>query len=217
MLFNIDHIINDKYKIIDLAGAGGFGEVYKVKDLTSNDIKAIKCLLPQIAAERPELNESFDKEAHAAMEVEHKNVVRIFSIEETTFKNNPVKFLTMEYSEDGDLDKFLRNQETFLTEENIIDWMKQLLLGLKAVNEKLIHRDLKPKNILIFGDVLKISDFGLLRFIEESTRTLTFKGCGTPQYMAPEIWEDLSPTILVDQYSMGIIYYVLCSHGKIKN
>jgi len=211
MLFPKSHIINDKYEIIEWAGDGGFGEVYKIKDLASNDIKALKCLLPQVVAAQPELIDLFDKEAYAAMQVEHKNVVKIFSVEETNYQNNKVKFFTMEYTEDRDLDNFIENHNTCLPKEQLLDWMKQLLSGLKAISEKLIHRDLKPSNILIFNNTLKISDFGLSRFIEESTRTLTFKGGGTPQYMSPEVWENKSPTPLVDQYSMGIIFYVLAT------
>ena len=211
MLFNLGHIIDDRYEIIDLIGSGGFGEVYKTKDITLEDFNALKCLLPQIVEEQPELVEMFDEEANAAMQVEHPNVVRIFSIEESNFQNERVKYFTMEYSEDGDLGKFLRNQETYLTIEKLKDWINQLLLGLKAINKKLIHRDLKPGNVLLFGNSLKISDFGLSRYIEESTRTLTFKGGGTPQYMAPEVWEQASPTHLLDQYSMGMIFYVLAT------
>lgn len=211
MFFTIDHIINDKYKIIDWIGEGGFGEVYKIQDLASNEVKALKCLIPQFVEDNPEYADLFAKEAKATMQVENMNVVEIFSIEETVYRDYQVKFFTMEYAEEGDLDKYLKQQETYLYEEKLLDWMKQLLLGLKAVNEKIIHRDIKPKNILIFGEVLKISDFGLSRFIEESTRTLTFKGMGTPLYMAPEIWEKFSSTILVDQYSMGMVFYVLAT------
>lgn len=211
MLFNISHVIDNKYKIIDWIGDGGFGEVYKIQDLISKDFKALKCLLPQFVEEHPELADLFDKEAKIAMQVDNKNVVKIFSTEKTAYRDNQVKFLTMEYAVDGDLDKYLKRQETYLSKEELFEWIKQLLLGLKAINKKLIHRDIKPKNILIFGNILKISDFGLSKFIEESTRTKTFKGMGTPLYMAPEFWENLDTTISVDQYSMGIVFYVLAT------
>ncbi len=211
MIFSLGYIINEKYEILDLIGSGGFGEVYKVKAVDTNDILALKCLLPQIVAEQPELVDIFDDEANAAMQVAHTNVVEIYSNEETEYQGNKIKFFTMEYSDSGDLDEFLKRKETYISLENLKDWIKQLLSGLKAINEKLIHRDLKPQNILIFGNTLKISDFGLSRYIEESTRTLTFKGWGTPQYMAPEIWNDLTPTPHVDQYSMGMIFYVMAT------
>lgn len=209
MVFNLGHIIYDKYEIVDLIGSGGFGEVYKIKDLDSEDLKALKCLLPHLAEELPELEDMFDEEANASMKVKHQNVVQIFSLEETSFKNKEIKFFTMEYSEDGDLSSFLRKLDTYLSIDNLTEWMRQLLLGLGAINELIIHRDLKPENILLFGNLLKISDFGLSKYIEETTRTFTFKGWGTPQYMAPEIWENISPTHLVDQYSMGMIFYYM--------
>jgi len=209
MLFSMGDVINRRYKINQLIGSGGFGEVYKVEDLSSGEQKALKCMLFEIIDEQPELVQLFDREVHAVMRVEHVNVVKIYSVEETTCHEKPVKFFTFEYAPNGDLEGYIKKQAAFINNEKLLSWISQLLSGLRAINKELIHRDLKPSNILIFGDVLKISDFGLSRLLEESTRTLTFKGWGTPSYMAPEVWENLAPTTAVDQYSMGLIFYVL--------
>ncbi len=211
MFFKIEHVINDKYKIIDLLGSGGFGEVYKIRDLASSEFKAMKCMIPDLAEEHPELIDMFVKEANATMKAQNQNVVQIFSIEETSCKNKKVKFFTMEYSKDGDLYSFLAYRDSYLSIDNLTEWMRQLLLGLRAINQFIIHRDLKPENILLFSNILKISDFGISKYIEETTRTFTFKGGGTHKYMAPEIWGNISPTPLVDQYSMGMIFYVLAT------
>ena len=209
MIFEPGNIINEKYEIIDFIGEGGFGLVYKIKDLEVEEFRALKCLNPQLVEDCPDLISSFDREVNAIKQVNHENVVKIFSVEETEFEKNKVKFFTMEYTSEGNLSEFLKQQDTYLSEEKLLRWVTQLLLALTAINEKVIHRDIKPENILVFGENVKISDFGLSRFIEESTRTLTFKGLGTPLYMAPEIWENATPTISIDQYSMGLVFYFM--------
>ena len=209
MIFEPGNIINEKYEIIDFIGAGGFGVVYKIKDLEVEEFRALKCLDSRLVEVYPDLISSFDREVNAIKQVNHENVVKIFSVEEMEFENNKVKFFTMEYTSEGNLSKFLKQQDTYLSEEKLLRWVTQLLLALTAINEKVIHRDIKPENILVFGENVKISDFGLSRFIEESTRTLTFKGLGTPLYMAPEIWENATPTISIDQYSMGLVFYFM--------
>lgn len=211
MIFNVGHIINSRYKIIDQVGVGGFGEVYKVVDLNSDNLIALKCLLPQLVEDTQGVVDMFKREALAAKKISSENVVSIFAVEETELRDKIINYFTMEYASDGDLDSFLKRQESYLSTEQLAHWMRQLLLGLRAVNVEIIHRDIKPKNILLFGDVLKISDFGLSKFIEQSTRTLTFKGFGTPLYMAPEVWENLSVTAQLDIYSMGMVFYLMAS------
>ena len=78
-------------------------------------------------------------------------------------------------------------KEKFI-ESELINIYSSLISGMKAINEKVIHRDIKPENILFRDDVLKIADFGLSKIIDEKTRTSSFKGWGTPKYIAPEAW-----------------------------
>lgn len=80
---------------------------------------------------------------------------------------------------------------------------------MKSINEKLVHRDIKPENILICNGIYKITDFGLAKVASESTRTMSFKGYGTLQYIAPEAWKSEKNTIQMDIYSMGIVFYEL--------
>ncbi|MBR7513174.1 protein kinase family protein, partial [Mycobacterium tuberculosis] len=87
---------------------------------------------------------------------------------------------------DKTLAEFLRNQNTLLSEDECLGIFYQLIDGIEAINAELVHRDLKPENILIDRGVFKISDFGLAKIAEDKTRTKTFKGWGTPPYIAPE-------------------------------
>jgi serine/threonine-protein kinase len=80
-------------------------------------------------------------------------------------------------------------------------------LGLECLHGKIVHRDLKPENILVAGDILKIGDFGLAKFVDEATKTLTFKGSGTPRYMAPEIWRGLHASPAADLYAIGVMLF----------
>jgi eukaryotic-like serine/threonine-protein kinase len=85
--------------------------------------------------------------------------------------------------------------------------MRQILKGLKVLHTKTIHRDLKPENVLVSGDKLKIGDFGLAKFVDEATRTLTFKGSGTPRYMAPEVWMGQHAAQATDLYALGVMFF----------
>lgn len=87
----------------------------------------------------------------------------------------------------------------------------QLSKGMECINAVLVHRDIKPDNILINNDVLKITDFGLAKYVEATTRNVTFKGFGTLQYCAPEVWKNEKNTLQMDIYSMGIVFYELAT------
>jgi eukaryotic-like serine/threonine-protein kinase len=85
--------------------------------------------------------------------------------------------------------------------------MIDIAQGARAINERLIHRDIKPDNVLIEASKLKIGDFGISKFVDESTRLHTFKGAQHIAYMAPEGWQNQANTILIDVYSVGLIFY----------
>ena len=89
--------------------------------------------------------------------------------------------------------------------------MIDIAQGAQAINEKLIHRDIKPNNILIEGGKLKIGDFGISKFVDESTRLNTFKGGQHVAYMAPEGWQNQANTFKLDVYSVGLVFYQILS------
>ncbi len=104
-----------------------------------------------------------------------------------------------------------KKSESFFSDREIIAMYKQLICGMKAINENLVHRDIKPDNILIKDSMLKVSDFGLSKVVADKTRTGTFKGFGHLLYMAPEGWTMEKNTIQMDIYSMGLVFYEIAT------
>ena len=120
----------------------------------------------------------------------------------------------MEYADNGTLRDILNQRKrtnSFYSTEELFGIFRQLANGMSDINSLLVHRDIKPENILLCGSVLKITDFGLSKVAVEKTRTITFKGGGTPLYMSPEAWDYSKNTIQMDIYSMGIIFYELAA------
>lgn len=204
----------ETYSIEEYIGSGGFGEVYRATDFRDQSVKAIKVLKPEVVEASPEFIQFLTREAEAAAQIEHENVVKIYGTYHTPLRDMLIHYIVMEYIEGGDLRAVLRGLRAagqHLDPDRLLDWMHQLLSGLGAFSSTLVHRDLKPENILVKGSVLKISDFGMAKFVEEATRSKTLKGAGTPQYMAPEAWGLRDADWRADQYSMGVIFYELCT------
>lgn len=113
---------------------------------------------------------------------------------------------------DGTLTSLIENQKkTGVQFEKafLLNVFAQLAEGMREISKFLVHRDIKPDNILICNGKMKISDFGLSKLAGENTRTLTFKGYGSTKYVAPEAWNNDKNTIQMDIYSMGIVFYEL--------
>jgi hypothetical protein len=89
----------------------------------------------------------------------------------------------------------------------VVQDFRQILAGLAVLHTRIVHRDLKPENVLVAGGKLKVGDFGLAKFVDEATRTLTFKGAGTPRYMAPEVWFGQHATTATDLYAIGVMLF----------
>jgi len=219
MILDIPSRLSDEqgkeaYSIDEYIGSGGFGEVYRATDLRDQSVKAIKVLKPELVESSPEFVQFFTREAEAATQIEHENVVKVYGAHQAPLDDMQIHYIVMEYIERGDLHAVLRGlraAEQYLDLDKLLDWMHQLLSGLAAFSSKLVHRDLKPENVLVKDSILKISDFGMAKFVEQATRTETLKGAGTPQYMAPEAWELKNVDWTADQYSMGVIFYELAT------
>lgn len=212
MIITIGSKIRDgdgnQYVLDDLLGSGGFGNVYKAHRESNNAIFAVKILLSSFGSQDSML--AFQNEIHQTVMVSSDHVIKyVYAHDGMKFAEYP-PYIIMEYADGGTLTKFIEQQKkTGKPFENnfLVEAFLQLAEGMKEISKTLVHRDIKPDNILISNGQLKISDFGLSKLSGENTRTLTFKGYGTAKYVAPEAWDNDKNTIQMDIYSMGIVFY----------
>lgn len=194
-------VVAGRYRIVALLGRGGMGEVYRADDLKLGQSVALK-FSPDELARSPQRLARFHHEVRVARQVSHPNVCRVHDIAEVDGQ----PFLTMEYIDGQDLAALLR-QVGRLPEDTGIQLARQLCLGLAAAHEKgVIHRDLKPHNIMIDGrGRVRITDFGLAGFAHEwDAADLR---AGTPAYMAPEHLAGKEITLQSDLFALGLIFY----------
>jgi serine/threonine-protein kinase len=201
-------LLGGRYRISGLLGRGGMGEVYRATDLTLGQSVALK-FLPEEASQNPRLLERFHGEVRIARLVSHPNVCRVFDIGEV----NGTPYLSMEYVDGEDLASLLTRIGR-LPNDKALEIARKLCAGLAAAHDRgVIHRDLKPQNIMINkrGEVL-IMDFGLAAVAQELSGTEAHSG--TPAYMAPEQLRGTSVTARSDIYSLGLVLYELFTGRK---
>jgi len=200
------------YKVLNFIRSGAFGYVYKIEKTDDRSAWVLKTL--PTAFQDTNLLKGLINEGNLATKVSHQNVIRyIFFHDGSLFQELP-PYIIMEFADQGTLRQIIEQQKEkkeFITNNELKNYFTQLIDGMEAINTHLIHRDIKPDNILIKDDMLKISDFGLSKIVEEQTRTYTFKGFGHIRYMSPEGWKNEKNTIQMDIYSMGIVFYELAT------
>ena len=199
-----------EYEIIEYIGSGAFGYVYKIRKKIDNSIWALKTIHPIYNNEQD--IKAILNEGRNALKIRNENVISYIYFHDGTKFNNLPPYIIMEYANGGNLNDFIdtnKGSQKYIENSVLILMFRQLINGMKAINNCLVHRDIKPLNILFNDNVLKITDFGLSKIVNQSTRSSTFKGSGTYAYMAPEAWENKNNTIQMDIYSMGIVFYQL--------
>lgn len=203
---------NNDYEIIDDIGQGGFGCVYKAVRVCDKKVFAVKTL-PHSFIDN-EAVATFNNEVNLASTIHGPNIIHYEFIHNGEVYPGYPPYIIMEYASNGTL-RDLINERKKLEKpfelNELLSIYTQLINGMRAINEKLIHRDVKPENILLCDNTLKLSDFGISKIVTESTRTKSFKGYGTYPYMAPEAWLEQQNTIQMDIYAMGIVFYELAT------
>lgn len=204
-----------QYKLLEKLGSGGFGEVYKAFDALNRIEVAIKIFQNSLNLTDSDALEIWRREAEQAVNIHDANVVQSFEFRKGVFPDESEKYyLVMELADGGNLSGIINKQKSegkYFSDSDLIGMFHEILNGVKAVHKVALHRDLKPENILIVNDNLKVSDFGLAKYVDESTRTRTFKGAGTPRYMAPESWTRGQASKATDIYSLGIVFFQLAT------
>jgi serine/threonine protein kinase/Flp pilus assembly protein TadD len=194
-----------RYRIETRLGEGGMGTVYKAYDKELDRLVALKLVRPDLTA-HPAVMQRFKQELLLASKISHKNILRIHDLGEVA----GVKFITMAYVDGDDLSCLLK-KDGRMPVDRAVKIVRQLCDGLSAAHaEGVMHRDLKPQNILLDkAGVPYISDFGLAKSLEGGAAAMTRTGqlLGTPRYMSPEQVESASVDHRSDLYSLGLIFY----------
>jgi serine/threonine-protein kinase len=201
--FRPGEIIGGRYEIIELLGSGGMANVYRAHDPHLGRDVAVKVLADRYSAD-PAFVERFRREASAAAQLNHRNIVQVFDRGET----DGTYFIVMEYLSGPDLKSVIRRRGA-LPPLEAIDNAQQILAALTAAHRHdVIHRDIKPQNVMLASDgLLKVTDFGIARAGVESEMTEAGSVIGTAQYLSPEQAHGGELTSASDCYSAGIVLY----------
>lgn len=199
-----------RYEIEDKIGAGGMAIVYKAKDTLLNRTVAIKVLREQYASDEGFIRR-FRREAQSAASLSHQNIVSIFDVG----KDGDEDYIVMEYVKGQTLKEMIRDHAPFSTEQAIYI-VRQIGEALAHAHANhIIHRDIKPQNILITTDGrAKVTDFGIARAASAATLTHTGDIVGSVHYLSPEQAKGAQTNEQSDIYSLGIIFYELIT-GKV--
>src|SRR5690625_483425 len=199
------HLLSERYRIKRTIGGGGMANVYLARDIILNRDVAIKVLRLEFAND-PEFIERFDREAQAATSLSHPNIVNIYDVGE----ENHILYMVMEYVDGFTLKEYIQKYGPLAVEETIAI-MKQLTDAIAHAHVNgLIHRDIKPQNILIdpSGHV-KVTDFGIAIALSATSLTQTNSILGSVHYLSPEQARGGMATKKSDIYSLGIVLYEL--------
>lgn len=202
----IDKVIANRYRILSEIGKGGMAVVYKANDEVLNRIVAVKILNPEMAQD-PVILVRFFREASAARALRHPNVVAIYDVGE----DEGLHYIVMEYI-NGPTLKELIHEQGAMPVSRAISMMMQLCDAVEAAHaHKIIHRDIKPQNVLVEnGERLKITDFGIaVHFDGDDHEGGSTAVMGSAHYLAPESAIGHQPDYRVDVYALGIVFFEL--------
>lgn len=196
-----------RYDILEMIAEGGMGTVYKGVNRESGEIVAIK-IVPPTAAKNPTLLKRFEREFTAARALDHPNVVKAIEFD----ASGPTPFLVMEYVDGESLGQRIEREGKLPIDESI-RIISEVAQGLyRAHKQGLIHRDVKPDNILLNSEgKAKLTDLGLVKEVDDDFNlTKTGRGLGTPHFMAPEQFRDAkNADVRCDIYSLGATLYMM--------
>lgn len=195
--------LDGKYEIHNLVGVGGMAYVYRAYDRVEDRWVAIKILKEEFS-NNSEFLRRFRNEAKAITLLSHPNIVEVFDV---SFGDR-LQYIVMEYIDGISLKQYI-DQEGVIRWDEALHFITQILRALEHAHEKgIIHRDIKPQNVMLLQDgSIKVTDFGIARFSQSETQTMTDKAIGSVHYIAPEQARGDYITDKADIYSTGVMLY----------
>ncbi len=203
--------LDNRYSLLSVIGTGGMSVVYKANDLLENRTVAVK-ILREECIKNEELVRRFKNESKAISVLDHPNIVQVYDV---SVQPN-IQYIVMEYIEGITLKEYMRHREFNLPYNEILHFVSQTLLALQHAHAKgIVHRDIKPHNIMLLPDGrIKVMDFGIARFARSENQTLTDKAIGSVHYISPEQAKGDVTDLKADIYSVGVMIYEMLA-GKL--
>lgn len=195
--------LDGRYEIKEIIGVGGMAVVYKAYDSIEDRIVAIKILKEEFASNE-EFQRRFKNESKAIAVLSHPNIVKVFDV---SF-GDLIQYIVMEYIDGITLKEYIERNGV-LPWSDAVNISIQILRGLQHAHDKgIVHRDVKPQNIMILADnTVKVTDFGIARFARNESKTITDKAIGSVHYISPEQVKGELTDEKADIYSVGVIMY----------
>lgn len=195
--------LDGRYEIMEVIGVGGMAVVYKAYDNMEQRTVAVKILKDEYLANE-EFKRRFKNESKAIAVLSHNNIVRVFDVS----YGDMLQYIVMEYVEGITLKEYVQQQGKINIREAIY-FISQILRALQHAHDKgIVHRDVKPQNIMLQEDgTIKVTDFGIARFSRSETRTMTDGAIGSVHYISPEQAKGNVTDAKTDLYAAGVILY----------
>lgn len=202
--------LDGRYEITELIGVGGMAEVYKGVDVMDHKDVAIKILKKEYA-ENEEFLRRFRNESKAIAVLSHPNIVKIYDVG----FSEKIQYIVMEYIDGITLKEYIE-EEKVLTWKDTVHFVIQILRALQHAHDKgIVHRDIKPQNIMMFTDgTIKVMDFGIAKFAREEGKTATDQAIGSVHYISPEQASGDVTDAKSDIYSVGAMMYEMLTGSK---
>lgn len=207
---NIGKKLDGRYEITELIGIGGMADVYKATDILEDRTVAVKILKTEFA-DNEDFVRRFRNESKAIAVLSHTNIVKIFDV---GFSDR-IQFIVMEYIDGITMKEFIE-QQGVLKWKDTINFIIQTLRALQHAHDRgIVHRDIKPQNIMLFPDgTIKVMDFGIARFAREEGKTISDKAIGSVHYISPEQASGDVTDEKSDIYSVGVMMYEMLTGEK---
>lgn len=200
---NIGKKLDGRYDIQEIIGVGGMAVVYKAYDSIEDRVVAVKILKEEFLSNE-EFRRRFKNESKAIAVLSHPNIVKVFDV---SFSES-MQYIVMEYINGITLKEYI-DQQKVLPWKEAVHFTVQILLALRHAHDRgIVHRDIKPQNIMLLPDgAIKVTDFGIARFAQSETRTMTEKAIGSVHYISPEQARGEATDDKTDIYSVGVMLY----------